>query len=51
MKLLNKLKFWKEKPPDSEDKTKITIEEWLRIKMERAEKEYLAYIKEKKAKK
>ena len=50
MKLLNKLKFWKEKPPDSEDKTRITQEEWLRIKFMRAEREFEDYLKEKKLK-
>ena len=46
-----KWKFWKQKEPDSDDKTRITTEEWLRIKMDRAEKEYETYIKEKKGKK
>jgi hypothetical protein len=50
MKLLNKLKFWKEKQPDSEDKTRITQEEWLRIKFMRAEREFEDYLKEKKLK-
>jgi hypothetical protein len=50
MKFLNKLKFWKEKQLDSEDKTRITQEEWLRIKFMRAEREFEDYIKEKKLK-
>jgi hypothetical protein len=49
-KFLNRFKFGKEKEPDSEDKTRITQEEWLRIKYARAEKELEAYVKEKKIK-
>jgi hypothetical protein len=45
-----KWKFWKEKEPDSEDKTRITQEEWLRIKYARAEKELTEYVKDKKEK-
>ncbi len=43
-------KFWKKEKEDldSEDKTKITTEEWLAIKMARSEKEYNDYVKEKK---
>jgi hypothetical protein len=50
-KFLNRIKFWKEKEPDSEDKTRITQEEWLRIKYARAEKELENFVKEKKLKK
>jgi hypothetical protein len=50
MKFFDKLKFWREKHYDSDDKTKITQEEWLRIKFMRAEREFEDYIKEKKIK-